>query len=109
MTNEYDNDGAGGVERDVPPISLTENLDDRLELVLDNLLRLARLALLKGLADAEDDREPGRDRGARLGGDLLRRLVEERAALGVACGAGADDQRDVDAWNGEDVCSPRMT
>ena len=85
-----------GVEHDVPPVSLTENLDDRLELVLDDLLRLASLALLEGLADAEDDGEPGRDRGARLSRDLLGRLVEKRAALGVACGAGADDQRDAD-------------
>ena len=71
-----------------PPVGLLQDLDDGLELVLNDLLRLVRLALLECLAHTEDHREPSIDRGARLVRDELRRLVEERAALRVACAAG---------------------
>ena len=71
--------------RRAPPVGLLEDLNDRLELLLDDGLGLARLALLERLADAEDNREARGDRGARLVRDELRGFVEERAALRVPC------------------------
>ena len=95
------------LERDVPPVGLLEDLDDGRQLGLDDSLGPARLALLERLADAEDDGEPGADRGARLVRDELRRLAEERAALRVPCAARG--QRAARDGTGGDGCAPRMT
>ena len=66
------------------PVCLFEELDDRLELVLDDLGSLVRLALSEGLADAKDHGEAVIKRDAGLFCDELRRLMEEGAALRVA-------------------------
>ena len=62
---------------------------DRLQLLLDDLRGAVRLALLERLADAEDDGEAVVERDAGLLRDELRGLVEERAALRVACKRGS--------------------
>ena len=46
------------------PVLGLEELDDRLQLVLDNLRSLVRLALLESLADAQDDGEAVVERDA---------------------------------------------
>ena len=58
--------------------------DDGRELRLADLLGLVRLALGERLADAEDHGEAVVERDTRLLRDELGRLVEDRAALGVA-------------------------
>ena len=70
-----------------PPVSLLEHLDNRLQLLLDDLLGSVRFALLEGFTDAKDNREACVNRSPSLVCDELRRLVEERATLRVACGA----------------------
>lgn len=72
------------MEGNLRPVLLLKELDDGLELLLDDLGGPIRLALLEGLADAEDNGEAVVERDARLLGDELRGLVEERAALRVA-------------------------
>ena len=49
--------GRDGEKGSVLPVLGLEELDDGLELVLDDLRSLAGLALLEGLAYAEDDGE----------------------------------------------------
>ena len=79
-------------DHDLRPVVLGERVDDGLELRLDDLLGARGLALGERLADAEDDAQAGVDRGARLLGDDAGRLVEERAALGVACGRWGEEE-----------------
>lgn len=66
------------------PVSILEELDDRLELVLDDLGGFVCLALSESLADTKDDREPVIKRDAGLLCDELRRLLEYGTALRVA-------------------------
>ena len=61
------------------------------DLAAQNVLRLPRLALGLGLADARDHRQAGVERGACAPGDGLVRLAEVLPPLGVA------DDRAVDA------------
>ena len=57
---------------------------DRLDLDLQDELRVAGLALLERLADARDHAEPGIERRARAPGHHLVRLAELLPALRVA-------------------------
>ena len=75
--------GRDGEKGSVLPVLGLEEFDDGLELVLDDLRGLAGLALLEGLAYAEDDGQSVVERDTGLLGDELRGLVEEGAALGV--------------------------
>ncbi len=52
-------------------------------LAIEHGERLAPLALSERLADADDRREPGRDRRARLAVDPLVGVAEQPAPLGV--------------------------
>ena len=75
-----------------PPVLRLGDVDDGLELLLDDLLGFAALALLERLADAEDHAEPGIERHARLGRDQGGGLAEDAAALRVACARRQSDR-----------------
>jgi hypothetical protein len=67
-----------------PPVGLLEEIDDSLQLLGADFGGLVALALLEGLADAEDNGQGRADCGLGLLRDDLRRLVEQRPPLGVA-------------------------
>lgn len=66
------------------PVGILQELDYRLELVLDDLGGFVCLALSEGLADTKNDREPVIKRDAGLLCDELRGLVKDGTALRVA-------------------------
>jgi hypothetical protein len=75
-----------------PSCSVATSPEPLLDLVAELALRVAALALLLGLADAEDDLEPRGQRGRDLLGQRLVGLAEQLAPLGVP----EDDAVDVE-------------
>lgn len=69
---------------DLPPILGLADVNEGLQLLLDDGLRLAAFTLLKSLANAKNDAETGVDRRTGLLGDKGRVFVEEATALRVA-------------------------
>jgi hypothetical protein len=86
---------------DVLPVLLLDGLDDGAGHALADGHRLVGVALLERLADAEDNLETLAEGGGRLLRDELRRVLEERPALGVTNERPVD--RGVDKHVGRDL------
>lgn len=77
-------DGPDGFVRDHHLAPVLDLLRDRLQLANDDVIGLARLALLKRLAAAENDGQAGGQSVGGLGGDERVALREDGAAFRVA-------------------------